>query len=56
MNNIKSEILVVILWEAVKIAKDQNVNDLPDQMKMNDKIIPNEDLAEQFACMFENKS
>ena len=43
------------LWEAVKIAKDQNIEDLPDQIKMDGINIPNEELAEKFACMFENK-
>ena len=37
------------LWEAVIIAKDLNIDDLLDQMKLNDTIIPNEDLAEQFS-------
>ena len=28
---------------------------MPDHMKMDGINIPNEELAEQFACMFENK-
>ena len=43
------------LWEAVKIANDQNIEYIPDQMKQNGSIIPNENLAEEFACMFEKK-
>ena len=43
------------LWDAVKIEKDQNTNELPDQMKLDETVIPNEELAEQFACMFEKK-
>ena len=43
------------LWEAVKIAKDQNIEDLPEKMNLNSVTIANEDLAEQFANMFEKK-
>ena len=43
------------LWDAVKIAKDQNIEDIPDQMHLNGIPIPNEDLAEAFVNMFENK-
>ena len=43
------------LWEVVKIAKDQNIDELPDQMNLNGIQISNEDLAEQLACMFEKK-
>ena len=39
------------LWEAVKIAKDQNIEELPDQMKFNGNTIPNENLAEEFAYL-----
>ena len=41
------------LWEAVKLAKDLNIVDLPDQMNLDGTPIPNEDLAEAFAKMFE---
>ena len=34
------------LLEAVKIAKDQNIDDLPDQMNLNSAIIPNEKLMQ----------
>ena len=43
------------MWEAVKIAKDQNIDDLPDQMKHNGTFVSNENLAEEFATMFEKK-
>ena len=36
-------------------AKDQNIEELPDKMNLDGKPIPNEDLAEEFANMFENK-
>ena len=43
------------LWDAVKIAKDQNIEDLPDKMNLNGKSIANNNLAEAFADMFEKK-
>ena len=43
------------LWEAVKIAKDLNIDDLPDEMKLDGKTIPKEEIAEEFAKMFEQK-
>ena len=43
------------LWEAVKLAKDVHVEDLPDQMNNDGKPIPNDELAEEFATMFEEK-
>ena len=43
------------LWEAVIIAKDLHIDDLLHQMKLNDTIIPNEDLAEQFASMLKKR-
>ena len=43
------------LWDAVKTAKDINTDELPDQMNINGKQIPNQDLADEFAQMFENK-
>ena len=33
----------------------QNIDELPDQMYQDGIQIPNEDLAEKFACMFEKK-
>ena len=43
------------LWEAVKIAKDLNTDELPDKMNQNGTPIDNDELAEQFAAMFEKK-
>ena len=42
-------------WDAVRIAKDINIEDLPDQMNQNGVPIANENLAEDFAAMFEKK-
>ena len=44
------------LWEAVKIAKDLNTDELPDKMNQNGTPIDNDELAEQFAAMFEKKT
>ena len=43
------------IFITVKIAKDQNIEDLPEKMNLNSIAIANEDLAEQFANMFEKK-
>ena len=43
------------LWKAVKIAKDQNVNELPNQMFHQNVKIDNKCLPETFAAFFENK-
>ena len=43
------------LWEAVKIAKDLNTDELPDKMNQNGTPIDNDELAEQFAAMFEKR-
>ena len=43
------------LWDAVKIAKNLNIEELPDQMNLHGVPISNEVLAEEFANMFEKK-
>ena len=43
------------LWDAVKIAKNQNVPSLPDNMSLNDVTICESDLPLQFAEFFKNK-
>ena len=43
------------LWDAVKIAKNQNTPTLPDIMSVNEINIKNEDLPLEFAKFFSNK-
>ena len=43
------------LWDAVKIAKDQNTDELPDEMNIDGMPIPTNEIAEEFAKMFEQK-
>jgi hypothetical protein len=43
------------LWDAVKIAKNQNTPTLPDIMSVNEINIKNEDLPFEFAKFFSNK-
>ena len=48
-------IWIAFKWEAAKIAKDQNIDDLPDDMNIDGKPIPKFEIAEEFAKMFEQK-
>ena len=43
------------LWDAVRIAKDQNAPALPDNMSVNETIIENCNLPTEFAKFFKNK-
>ena len=43
------------LWDAVRIAKDQNIPSLPDNMSFNDKTISSTELPTEFAKFFQNK-
>ena len=43
------------LWDAVKIAKDKNIEKMPNQMFMEGRPIKNEELPDTFANQFEDK-
>ena len=43
------------LWDSVKIAKDLNINKLPDNMFLNVDPIPASELPDKFAEFFKNK-
>ena len=43
------------LWNAVNHARDININDIPQAMKLEGKLINNLDLSNSFAEYFDNK-
>ena len=43
------------LWNAVKIAKDLNVDPRSSKMNQNNILLPNDDQPDQFACYYNDK-
>ena len=43
------------LWDAVRIAKDKNIQNLPDTLFLNETEIPKNETTQNFANFFSNK-